>query len=87
DPVYLYTYDVVGIVPERHINNGQPSLHSFLLSQAALRAGEHIVHVGAGAGYYSAIMSNLVAASGRVTAIDFEQELAARFDFDRAASS
>ncbi|MGR9356601.1 hypothetical protein [Rhizobium leguminosarum] len=55
DPVYLYTDDIVGIVPERHINNGQPSLHAFLLSQAALRAGELIVHVGAGAGYYSAI--------------------------------
>lgn len=75
DPVYLYTDDVVGIVPERHINNGQPSLHAFLLSQAALRAGEHIVHVGAGAGYYSAIMANLVAASGRVTAIEFKQGL------------
>jgi hypothetical protein len=24
DPVYLYTDDIVGIVPERHINNGQP---------------------------------------------------------------
>ncbi|MGO7337478.1 protein-L-isoaspartate O-methyltransferase family protein [Rhizobium leguminosarum] len=78
DPVYLYTDDVVGIVPERHINNGQPSLHAFLLSQAAPRAGEHIVHVGAGAGYYSAIMAKLVAASGKVTAIEFEPELAAR---------
>ncbi|WP_245511817.1 protein-L-isoaspartate O-methyltransferase family protein [Rhizobium beringeri] len=78
DPVYLYTDDIVGIVPERHINNGQPSLHAFLLSQAAPRAGEHIVHVGAGAGYYSAIMAKLVAASGKVTAIEFEPELAAR---------
>jgi protein-L-isoaspartate(D-aspartate) O-methyltransferase len=78
DPVYLYTDDVVGIVPERHINNGQPSLHAFLLSQAAPRAGEHIVHVGAGAGYYSAIMAKLVGASGKVTAIEFEPELAAR---------
>ncbi|TIX87966.1 methyltransferase domain-containing protein [Rhizobium sp. P44RR-XXIV] len=78
DPVYLYTDDIVGIVPERHINNGQPSLHGFLLSQAAPRVGEHIVHVGAGTGYYSAIMANLVATSGKVTAIEFEPELAAR---------
>ncbi|WP_246711057.1 protein-L-isoaspartate O-methyltransferase family protein [Rhizobium leguminosarum] len=78
DPVYLYTDDIVGIVPERHINNGQPSLHAFLLSQSALQAGEHIVHVGAGAGYYSAIMAHLVTASGRVTAIEFEPQLAAR---------
>ena len=78
DPVYLYTDDIVGIIPERHINNGQPSLHAFLLSQAAPRPGEHIVHVGAGAGYYSAIMAKLVAASGKVTAIEFEPELAGR---------
>ncbi|MPR09855.1 protein-L-isoaspartate O-methyltransferase family protein [Microvirga tunisiensis] len=78
DPVYLYTDDIVGIIPERHINNGQPSLHAILLSQAAPQAGDHIVHVGAGAGYYSAIMANLVAASGKVTAIEFDPELAAR---------
>ncbi|NTG31807.1 methyltransferase domain-containing protein [Agrobacterium rhizogenes] len=78
DPVCLYTDDIVGIVPERHINNGQPSLHAFLLSQAAPRSGEHIVHIGAGVGYYSAIMANLVATSGVVTAIEFEPELAAR---------
>jgi protein-L-isoaspartate(D-aspartate) O-methyltransferase len=78
DPVYLYTDEVVGIVPERHINNGQPSLHAFLLSQASPRGGDHLVHVGAGTGYYSAIMAKLVAASGRVTAIEFELELAAR---------
>ncbi|MBB3656609.1 protein-L-isoaspartate(D-aspartate) O-methyltransferase [Rhizobium sp. BK650] len=78
DPVYLYTDEIVGILPERHINNGQPSLHAFLLSHVAPQAGEHVVHVGAGVGYYSAIMANLVAASGKVTAIEFEPELAAR---------
>ncbi len=78
DPVYLYTDDIVGIVPERHINNGQPSLHAFLLSQAAPRAGDHIVHIGAGTGYYSAIMARLVTETGKVTAIEFEPELAAQ---------
>lgn len=78
DPVYLYTDDIIGILPERHINNGQPSLHAFLLSQAAPNAGAHIVHVGAGVGYYSAIMAHLVEPTGRVTAIEFEPELAAR---------
>jgi len=78
DPVYLYTDDIVGIDPERHINNGQPSIHAFMLSHAAPRAGEHVVHVGAGAGYYSAIMATLVENSGNVTAIEFEPDLAAR---------
>lgn len=78
DPVYLYTDDIIGIDPIRHINNGQPSIHAFMLSQAAPGDGEHIVHVGAGAGYYSAIMAKLVDVSGNVTAVEFEPDLAAR---------
>jgi protein-L-isoaspartate(D-aspartate) O-methyltransferase len=78
DPVYLYTDDIVGIAPERHINNGQPSLHAYLLGRAAPRAGDHIVHIGAGVGYYSAIMAHVVSSSGRVTAIEYEPDLAAR---------
>src|SRR5262249_3931878 len=37
DPAYLYTDGLVGIVPERHINNGQPSLHAHLIAAAAPR--------------------------------------------------
>jgi protein-L-isoaspartate(D-aspartate) O-methyltransferase len=78
DPVYLYTNDLVGILPERHLNNGQPSLHAHLIACAAPRPGEHVVHVGAGVGYYSAIMAHLVGADGRVTAIEFDAGLAER---------
>lgn len=77
DPVHVYTDDLVGIAPERHINNGQPSFHATLLSRAGLREGEHVVHVGSGAGYYSAVMAHLVGASGRVTAIELEPRIAA----------
>jgi protein-L-isoaspartate(D-aspartate) O-methyltransferase len=78
DPVYLYTNDLVGIVPERHVNNGQPSLHAALIASAMPAAGEHVVHVGAGVGYYTAIMAHLVGTSGKVTAIEFDPHLAAR---------
>ena len=78
DPVYLYTDSLVGIVPDRFINNGQPSLHAALLAQARPRDGEHIVHVGAGVGYYTAIMAHLVGPTGRVTGIEFDADLAAR---------
>jgi protein-L-isoaspartate(D-aspartate) O-methyltransferase len=78
DPVYLYTDTVVGIDPERHINNGQPSLHANLLAHAAGRAGEHFVHVGTGTGYYTALMSHIAGPSGSVTGIEFEPDLAAR---------
>lgn len=78
DPVYLYTNDLVAIAPERHINNGQPSLHAHLLHQAAPQEGEHVVHVGAGAGYYTAIIATLVGVTGTVTAIEFQSDLAER---------
>ncbi len=78
DPVYLYTNDLVGIIPERHINNGQPSLHAHLIHEASPAIGEHIVHVGTGTGYYTALLAHLAGATGRVTGIEYDGELAAR---------
>ncbi len=78
DPVHLYANVVVGIIPERGITNGEPSLHAKLISIAAPQAGQHVVHVGAGLGYYTAILAELVGATGKVTAIEFDADLAAR---------
>jgi protein-L-isoaspartate(D-aspartate) O-methyltransferase len=78
NPVYLYDDVVVGIIPERHLNNGQPSLHAGLIASAAPKVGEHAVHIGAGVGYYTAILHRLVGRQGRVTAIEFDTGLAAR---------
>ena len=85
DPVYLYTNDLVGILPERHLNNGQPSLHAHLIHRASPAAGEHVVHIGTGTGYYTAILAHLVGPSGRVTGIEYEPELAARAKANFAA--
>ena len=78
DPVYVYVDQVVGLVPERWLNNGQPSFHAALLSSAGINEGEHVVHVGCGTGYYTAVMAHLAGATGRVTAIEFDPELATR---------
>ena len=85
DPVYLYTDDLVGILPERRLNNGQPSLHAYLIHQAAPAAGDHVVHVGTGTGYYTAILAAMVGPSGRVTGIEYDPELAARARVNFAA--
>jgi protein-L-isoaspartate(D-aspartate) O-methyltransferase len=71
DPVYLYCDVLIGIVPERSLNNGMPSYHALLSASAAIQSGEHVVHVGAGTGYYTAIMTHLARSVGRVTAIEF----------------
>jgi protein-L-isoaspartate(D-aspartate) O-methyltransferase len=78
DPVYLYQDALVGIVPERGLNNGQPSLHAVLIAAAAPRPGEHVVHIGAGVGYYTAILAHMAGESGRATAIEFDGGLAER---------
>ncbi|HTQ12423.1 MAG TPA: methyltransferase domain-containing protein [Rhizomicrobium sp.] len=78
DPVYLYTDDLVGLVPERTLNNGQPSLHAHLINQANPRMGEHAVHVGTGGGYFTAVLAEMVGADGRVTGIEFDEGLARR---------
>lgn len=85
DPVYLLTDDVVVILAEKHINNGQPSLHAWLMASAAPRPGEHVVHVGAGVGYYTAILAEAVGPTGRVTAIEFDPDLAERARTNLAA--
>ena len=86
DPVYLYTDDLVGILPDRRLNNGQPSFLAYLIHQASPRAGEHVVHIGAGTGYYTAILAHIVGPSGRVTGIEYEPELAARAKTNFATS-
>jgi len=75
DPVLLYVNGLFGLAAERRINNGQPSLHAALLAAAAIQAEDHVVHIGAGTGYYTAIMSVL---AGRVTAVECDPVLAAR---------
>lgn len=78
DPVYLYTDDLVALMPERRLNNGQPSLHAHLIHRASPAVGEHVVHIGTGTGYYTAILAHLVGPSGRVTGIEYDPDLAER---------
>jgi protein-L-isoaspartate(D-aspartate) O-methyltransferase len=78
DPAWLYADTLVGIVPERGLNNGQPSAHACWIAAAAPSTGERVVHVGAGVGYYSAIMAHMVGSTGAVTAIEYDPQLASR---------
>jgi protein-L-isoaspartate(D-aspartate) O-methyltransferase len=78
DPVFIYADNLVGLMPARHINNGQPALHASLIANTSLCAGERVVHVGAGTGYYTAILAHIVGPTGRVVAYEVEEELAAR---------
>jgi protein-L-isoaspartate(D-aspartate) O-methyltransferase len=78
DPVHLYQDVLVSIDSARHIHNGQPSFLASLIDALAPAPGEHVVHVGCGTGYYTAVMAEMVGPQGRVTAIDVDPTLAAR---------
>jgi protein-L-isoaspartate(D-aspartate) O-methyltransferase len=77
-PVHVYADTAVSIDKSKSLNNGQPSLYYRLLADALVPEGAHIVHVGAGTGYYSAVLGHLVGRTGTVTAIEYEAELAVR---------
>lgn len=78
DPRHLYHDVLVAIDERRRLNNGQPSLWAFLYDRLGPLAGAHVVHVGAGTGYYSAVLAELVGRGGRVTALEVDPDLAAR---------
>jgi protein-L-isoaspartate(D-aspartate) O-methyltransferase len=76
DPRHLYHDVLVAIDEMRLLNNGQPSFLAFLVEALAVREGDHVVHVGCGTGYYSAILAELVGPGGRVTSIEADGTLA-----------
>ncbi len=78
DPAFLYQDIVVALEDEGNINNGQPVLHSACLGALKIEEGETIVHIGAGTGYYTAILSKLMGASGTLEAYEIEPRLAER---------
>lgn len=77
DPAHLYQNVLVVIDPVRRLNNGAPSLWAGLFSKLAPAAGERVVHIGAGTGYYSAILAELVGDTGSVRAFEIDEKLAA----------
>jgi len=78
DPRHVYHDALVAIDETRPLNNGQPSLWAHLYDRLGLAPGAHVVHIGAGTGYYSAILAEIVGGNGRVTAIEIDPALAAR---------
>jgi protein-L-isoaspartate(D-aspartate) O-methyltransferase len=75
DPASLYQDQLVALDRAKGINNGQPSLHAHCISALRLPRTDHVLHIGAGTGYYSAILAEL---AGSVDAYEIEPGLAAR---------
>ena len=78
DPHHIYHDVLVSIDHDLEINNGLPSLWAYYLDQMDIRPGATVLQVGAGVGYFTAILAELVTDSGRVIAYEIDEGLAAR---------
>lgn len=81
DPTLLYPLEptpevLVVLDAASGINNGSPALHARMMHQLGVRRGDRVLHLGAGTGYYTAILAELVGPQGAVTAVEFMPDLA-----------
>ena len=72
DPALIYQDVVVALDEERGVNNGSPSLHARWMHLVSPSRGEKVAHIGAGTGYYTAILAELVGEDGYVTAVEYD---------------
>ena len=77
-PSHVYHDVLIALDESRGVNNGQPSLWAYLLDHLDLMPEEHVLHLGCGTGYYTAIIAELVGSAGRVTAVEIDATLAER---------
>jgi protein-L-isoaspartate(D-aspartate) O-methyltransferase len=78
DPRLIYHDVLVSIDEQRGLNSGQPSLWAFVFDQLNIAPGQTILQVGAGVGYFTAILAELATPKGRVIAYEIDHELARR---------
>jgi protein-L-isoaspartate(D-aspartate) O-methyltransferase len=78
DPAHIYDDVLVALDANRMLNNGLPSAVARWIDATDIRLGEHVLHAGCGTGYYTALIAQMVGPGGRVTAVEFDAQLAER---------
>jgi protein-L-isoaspartate(D-aspartate) O-methyltransferase len=76
DPRHVYHNCSIAIDATRQLFNGAPSVVAALVDALELEQGQGVLHVGAGLGYYSAVMAEMVGPEGHVTAVEVDAALA-----------
>ncbi|AND87767.1 MULTISPECIES: protein-L-isoaspartate O-methyltransferase family protein [Bradyrhizobium] len=78
DPVHLYDNVLVAIDARRKLDTGLPSLWAHFIDLLDVGDKDHVVQIGCGLGYFSAVLSKIVGPKGSVRAIECDERLAAR---------
>jgi protein-L-isoaspartate(D-aspartate) O-methyltransferase len=76
DPKALYHNILIALDESRGLNTGEPSLWAYHFDRVGVRAGERVLQVGAGSGYFTAILAELVNQSGHVLGLEVDAPLA-----------
>jgi len=84
DPRHLYHNVLVALDEGRGLNTGQPSLWAYYFDRLGVRTGDRVLQIGAGSGYFAAILAELVGPSGRVLGLEVEPRLAAEAEANLA---
>jgi protein-L-isoaspartate(D-aspartate) O-methyltransferase len=76
DPRHVYHNISVAIDPTRMLFNGAPGVVGLCIDRLAITAGQSVLHVGAGHGYYTALIAEMVGSGGRVDGVEVDSGLA-----------
>ena len=76
DPARVHHNIGIAIDPARQLFNGQPGTLAPWIDALELAPGSRVLHVGAGLGYYTAVMAHCVGPSGHVLAFEADDALA-----------
>jgi protein-L-isoaspartate(D-aspartate) O-methyltransferase len=78
DPRWIYHDVLVAIDHTRGLNNGLPSFWARNFDHLDLKRDQRVMQVGAGTGYYAAVLAEIVGPNGHVIAVECHGELAER---------
>src|SRR5512138_2464978 len=70
DARHVYHNYSIAIDPARQLFNGAPGVVGVSIDALGLRSGARVMHVGAGWGYYTAVLAHCVGPAGRVLALE-----------------
>jgi protein-L-isoaspartate(D-aspartate) O-methyltransferase len=76
DPRFVCHNISIAIDPARMLFNGAPGFLASIIDGLGLEPGYRVLHIGAGTGYYTALIASVVGPGGHVLAVEVDDALA-----------
>jgi protein-L-isoaspartate(D-aspartate) O-methyltransferase len=77
DPRWLYHNVLVALDEQRGLNTGEPGLWARHFDRLEIASGSRVLQIGAGSGYFTAILAELAGPTGQVDGFEIDAALAA----------